>query len=229
LQDWAVWKDQAYAITAEPIVFAYNKAFMPAADVPRSHEELADLLRRKPKEYHGKIASYDPEHSGTGYLYYTQDLLLSRDTLDFVQAVGRTKPKYYLLGGDAMNKVESGEHLLAYNMVNSQMLTRQVRNPNIGIVFPSDYTLVMSRVAFITRTARHPAASRLFLDFVLSEPGQIILANRYMQPIRIGVPVNGAAPSPEILRPIHFGPALLANLDELTRQRVLHEWRRTST
>jgi len=34
LPDWAVWKDQAYAVTAEPIVFAYNRALMPPADVP---------------------------------------------------------------------------------------------------------------------------------------------------------------------------------------------------
>jgi iron(III) transport system substrate-binding protein len=227
LPAWAVWKDQAYAVTAEPIVFAYNRALMPAGDVPGSHQELVDLLRRKSADYRGKITSYDPELSGTGYLYYTQDLLLSRDTLDLVQAVGRTQPRLYVLGGDAMNKVESGEHLLAYNMVNSQMLTRQSRNPNIGIVFPSDYTLVMARVAFIAKTARHPAVAKLFLDFLLSEEGQTNLARRFMQPIRTGITMSGAAPSPEVLRPIHFGPALLANLDEFRRRSVLREWRRT--
>jgi iron(III) transport system substrate-binding protein len=228
LPDWAVWKDQAYAITAEPIVFAYNRALMPPADVPESHYELADLLRRKPEQYRGKIATYDPERSGTGYLYYTQDLLLSHDTLDLAEAVGRTQPKFYASGGDAMNKVQTGEHLLAYNMVSSQMMVRQSRDRNIAIVYPSDYTLVMSRIAFIPRTARHPAAARLFLDFLLSEPGQLLLAgHHHMQPIRTGITMKGGAPSPEVLRPIHFGPSLLANLDEFRRRRVLREWRRT--
>ena len=160
LPDWAVWKDQAYAVTAEPIVFAYNRALMPPADVPHSHYELADLLRRKPGEYRGKIATYDPERSATGYLYYTQDLLLSHDTLDLVQAAGRAQPSFYVSGVDALNRLSSGQHLLAYNMVSSYMLERQEQDPNIGIVFPSDYTLVMSRVAVIPRTARHPAAAR---------------------------------------------------------------------
>ena len=44
LPDWAVWKNQAYGFTAEPIVFAYNKKLMPAADVPRSHDQLEHLL-----------------------------------------------------------------------------------------------------------------------------------------------------------------------------------------
>ncbi len=226
LPDWAVWKDQAYAITADPIVFAYNNELMPPADVPGSHAELADLLRRKPDQYRGKIASYDPERSGTGYLYYTQDLLLSRDTLDLVQAVGRTQPMFYVSGAEARDKVSSGEHVLAYNMVNSYMVSRQALHPNIRIVFPSDYTLVVSRVALIPKMARHPAAGKLFLDFLLSELAQNLMASQYIQPIRNGVPITGAAPPPEVVRRIHFGPSLLANLDEFRRRRVLHEWRR---
>ncbi len=226
LPEWAVWNDQAYAVTADPIVFAYNKVLMPPEDVPRSHDALADLLRRKPHQYRGKIASYDPERSGTGYLYYTQDLLLSRDTLDLVQAVGRTQPSFYIAGGDARDRVSTGEHLLAYNMVHSYMVSRQLQPPTIGIVFPSDYTLVMSLVAFIPKMARHPAAGKLFLDFLLSEFGQELMASQHMQPIRIGVPMIEAAPPPEVLRPIHFGPSLLANLDEYRRRRVLQDWRR---
>jgi iron(III) transport system substrate-binding protein len=226
LPESAVWKDQAYVICADPLVFAYNKALMPAADVPDSHHELVDLLRRKSSEYRGKIATYDPEKSGTGYLYYTQDLLLSRDTLDLVQAVGRTQPHFYALGGAALDKVSSGEHVFVYNMVNSSMIVRQLRDANLGIVFPSDYTLVMSRVAFIPKMAKHPASGKLFLDFLLSQLGQTLLARHYMQPIRNDVPIGWATPSTEVQRWIHFGPALLANLDEFRRRRVLQEWRR---
>jgi iron(III) transport system substrate-binding protein len=227
LPDWAVWKDQAYAVTAEPIVFTYNRKLMPAVDVPASHDELADLLTRKPDEYRGKIASYDPERSGTGYLYYTQDLLLSRDTIGLAEAVGRTNPRFYVSGVEMIERVSTGEHLLAYNMMSSYVLERQSYDASIGIIFPSDYTLVMSRIALIPKMAPHPAASRLFLDFLLSRDGQALLARHHMRPIRQDVPMGGLAPSPEVLRPIHFGPSLLANLDQFRRRRVLREWRRT--
>jgi iron(III) transport system substrate-binding protein len=226
LPDWAVWKDQAYAITAEPIAFVYNRALMPPEDVPGSHDALADLLRRKPREYRGRIATYDPARSGTGYFYYTQDLLLSHDTLDLVAAVGRTNPGLYISGGIAVEKVMTGEHLLAYNMVSSYNLERQAHNSNVGIVYPSDYTLVISHIALIPRTARHPAAAGLFLDFALSEAGQAVLAGHFMRPIRTGVPMAGPLPSSDVLRPVHFGPSLLASLDEFRRQSVLREWRR---
>lgn len=226
LPDWAVWKDQAYAISADPLVFAYNKKLVPPEDVPQSHHEFTDLLRRKGNLYQGKVASYDPERSGTGYLYYTQDLLLSRDTLDFVQAVGRTQPKLYVAGSDVRNKVSAGEHWLAYNMVKSYMMVREDLHPDVAIVYPSDYTLMVLRIAFIPKTARHPAAGKLFLDFLLSQAGQTLMAQELMLPTRNGVAPVGETPSAEVVRRIHFGPALLANLDEFRRRRVLYEWRR---
>jgi len=226
LPDWAVWKDQAYAVAGEPIIFAYNRALMPAEDVPRSHVDLADLLMRKPDAYRGKISSYDPELSGTGYLYHTQDLLLSLDTLDLVQAVGRTQPEFFVTGADALQQLATGETLLAYNMVGSHALVAQQQNPDIGVIYPSDYTLVMSRVALISKFAKHPAASRLFLDFLLSETGQKHMARYQMLPIRNGIDTGYTMPQPEVLRRIHFGPSLLANLDEFRRRRVLRDWRR---
>ena len=227
LPSWAVWKDEAYAFTAEPIVFVYNKTLLPQEDIPASHEGLTDLLRRKPHDYYGKIATYDPERSGTGYLYYAQDLLISRDTIELAQAVGRTHPKFYILGVEMIDKVARGELLLAYNMMSSYVLEKKSQGFDIEVVFPNDYTLVMSRIAVIPKLARHPNASKLFLDFLLSEAGQTLLASRHMQPIRSDIPMEGSAPSPEVLRPIHFGPSLLANLDQFRRREVLREWRRT--
>lgn len=226
LPDWAVWNDQAYAVTTDPLVFVYNKALMPPEDVPQSHYQLTDLLRRKKDRYRGMIATYDPERSGTGYLYYTQDLQLSRDTLDLVQAMGRTQPKFYITGAVARDKVAVGEHLLAYNMVNSYMMLNPTLRPDLAIVFPSDYTLVVSRIAFIPQAAAHPAAGKLFLDFLLSEAGQILMTRQQMQPVRNGVILAGSAPPTEVTRRINFGPSLLANIDNVRRRQVLHEWRR---
>jgi iron(III) transport system substrate-binding protein len=227
LPDWAVWKDQAYAVTAEPIVFGYNKRLMPPGDVPQSHAELADLLRRKPDFYRGKVATYDPELSGSGYLYYTQDLLLSRDTLDLAEALGPTKPQLYSSGQDIIIRLSKGEFLFGYNVLSSYLLDQLTHDPNLGIVFPSDYTLVTSRIAIIPKGAQHPAAAKLFLDFLLSAEGQTILASLHIHPVRNGVAIPHPAAHPEALRPIQFGPALLANLDGFRRERVLREWRRS--
>lgn len=73
IPDWAIWKDEAYAITAEPIVIVYNKNLVAESDVPRTRTDLKSLLSRKPDIYRGKIATYDPEQSGTGFLFITRD------------------------------------------------------------------------------------------------------------------------------------------------------------
>ena len=43
---------------------------------------------------------------------------------------------------------------------------------------PKDYTLVTSRVAFISAKAKNPNAAQLFLDYLLSKRGQTIIANQ---------------------------------------------------
>lgn len=227
LPDWAVWENKAYGVTAEPIVFAYNKRLMPEADVPQTHADLARLLKAKPEAYRGKIASYNPERSGVGFLYITQDAQVNRDTWDFVRALGRTEPKFYTSTGAMMERVISGEHLLAYNMIGSYALARQARDPSLGVVLPSDYTLVMSRIALIPLDARHPSASKVFLDYMLSARGQALLARRNMTPVRADVaPPAGSRPTAEAARAIRVGPTLLANLDQIQRLRFLKDWRR---
>lgn len=226
LPDWAIWKNEAYGVTAEPIVFVYNKRLMPAADVPTNHSDLERLLRTRTEAYTGKIATYNPERSGTGFLYITQDVQASRDTWALVRAMGRTRLKLYTSTGAMMEKVASGEHLLAYNMISSYALERQLSDPNLGIVVPNDYTLIMSRIALIPADARHPNAAKVFLDYLLSRRGQKQLADRHMVPVRSDVQVpQGPQPMQNRARAIRVGPALLANLDQITRLRFLKDWR----
>ncbi|WP_423874554.1 ABC transporter substrate-binding protein [Bradyrhizobium sp.] len=46
MPDWAIWKDEAYAITAEPIVIVYNKNLV-AESADKSHDQKAGHLSRK--------------------------------------------------------------------------------------------------------------------------------------------------------------------------------------
>ena len=63
-------------------------------------------------------------------------------------------------------------------MLGSYALVRAKKDPNLGIVLPSDYTMVTSRVAFISKAAKNPNAAKLFLDYLLSKRGQDIVANK---------------------------------------------------
>ena len=222
---WASWKNQAYGVTAEPIVIAYNKRLLPPGDVPKTHDDLERLLRTKARAYTGRVATYDIEASSTGFLFFTQDEQISYDTWNLLKAMGRTKPRFYVAGDEMLKRVSSGEVLLAYNVMSSYALERRAVDPAVEVIFPTDYTLVMSRIAFISKEARQPAAAKLFLDCLLSREGQGLLAKRFMTPVRIDMGPLRPHADPADLRAIHVGPALLANLDRLKYTRLLRNWK----
>ena len=117
----------------EPIVFVYNKRRMPPEDVPQSHAALERLLRTRASAYRDKVATYNPERSGTGFLYLTQDLRASRDTWALVRAMGRTRLRLYTSTGAMMERVASGEHVLAYNVIGSYAFERQSLDPSLAV------------------------------------------------------------------------------------------------
>lgn len=226
LPPWAVWKDQAYGMTAEPIVFAYNQRLLAKADAPRSHDDLGLLCRRKAHALHGKVGTYDVEHSSTGFLFFTQDLQLNSDTWSLLRAVGETAPRLDIGAHEILARVATGEQILAYNVMSSYALERRAMNPWVEVVFPEDYTLVMSRIGFISNSARHPAAAKLFLDFLLSREGQLLLGQRYITPVRTDLQAAQPHGGAQNLQAIQVGPELMANLDRLKHAKLLSEWKR---
>lgn len=228
LPEWAVWKNEAYGITAEPVVFVYNRRLLPERDVPGSHREFARLLTDHPEMFRGKVAAPDPVRGAAGYLLLTQDIQTNRDSWRIVRALGATDASLHVTSRDMIEQVASGEALIAYNVLGSYALEYAARDPNLGVVVPSDYSLVISRIAVIPDNARHVNAARLFLDFMLSREGQSLLSSRFMTPVRHDVAApKGPVAAEATTRAIRVGPALLVYLDQLKRRNVLKTWQET--
>jgi len=229
LPDWAVFRNMAYGTTAEPVGFTYNTRLVPEGDIPRTHAALTKLITEKASTYQGKITSYDPERSGVGYLFITQSVQADpKGTWELVRAVGRSGAKLYTSSGAMFERIASGEHLIGFNMLSSYGWERNKKDPSIGVILPSDYTLVMSRIAFIAKGARNPAGAKLFLDFMLSKTGQTAMSTRSLPPVRtdmkdVTAKFLGNAPEGS-LRPIKVGAELLETLNATKRLRFLKEW-----
>ncbi len=187
---------------------------------------LQSLLDRKRAAYKGRIGLLDPTGGGTGFLYLTQDVELDRDNWRLLRAIGRSSPKLFGSTRDMIREIQSGHLLLAYNMIGSYALEQQRRDRDFGVIIPNDYFLVASRIAAITKDAPHPAAAKLFLDFVLSREGEALMARHAMIPVRTHGSPPGPPVDPQAARAIRVGPGLLANLDQLTRAKFLGRWNR---
>ncbi|HBQ2591872.1 ABC transporter substrate-binding protein, partial [Klebsiella pneumoniae] len=100
-----------------------------------------------------------------------------------------------------------------------------------GIAYPKDYVLVLSRVSFISQESEHPNAAKLWLDYVLSEKGQQILASQADIPsIRRDIAgkndIDGmTALLGKALKPIPVNETLLDYLQPQKRLQFIKQWR----
>ena len=228
LPAWAVWRNEAFATTLEPFVFVHDQRRLPEAHVPKTHAELTRMLETAGR---GKVAAYDPERSAIGYLLLTQDSRIDPGFADAVRAYGKAGIELHDTTSGMIDRVLSGDLLLAFNVNGSYAREAQHREPSLGIVYPRDYVLAASRIALIAKAAPHPNAAKLFLDYLLSHRGQEVLAQRCsLFSIRTDVAgdTSAAALSRELgarLKPIHVGPSLLVYLDAAKRVGFLRRWK----
>jgi iron(III) transport system substrate-binding protein len=229
LPSWAVWKDQAFGTTFEPIAFVYNKRLVKPEEVPKTHADLGKELKAHPDRWKGKVTAYDPERSGIGFLLITQDSKLDPAFWETARAYGAVSVKLYTSIGAMLERITSGEHLLGFDIFGSYATARQRKDPSLGIVYPTDYTLVMSRVVVLPKAAKHPNAGKVFLDYLLSKRGQELVAKAALFSIRDDVQGEATAASltkelGQVLKPIPVGPDILESLDQKKRLEFLDKW-----
>lgn len=227
LPDWARLRDQAWATTFEPIVMAYNKRLVPRP--PRTHADLAALLERTPA-LKGKVITYDVEKSGLGFLLAAQDARATPAFWDVARALGRADVRFAATTSTMLGRVASGREAIAYNVLGAYALAQARRNPDIGVVFPEDYTLVLSRLQLIARRAARPNAARLWLDHTLSQRGQTLIERQGIYAMRADV--KGAATAAQLsrqlgatLRPIQPDADLTHDLQPDAYRAFIRRWR----
>jgi iron(III) transport system substrate-binding protein len=230
LPTWSVYENQAYGTTFEPIVFVYNKAELTPEEVPQTHADLAKLFKEKADVLEGRVTSYDIENSGIGFLTVAVDSRQSEAFWDIPKALGSVHTKFVSGSGQMIDSVASGENVFAYNQIGSYA-RRVADNPDVGVIMPSDYTLVMSRVAFIPAKAPHPNAGKLWLDYLLSQRGQTIVMNQaglYSLRSDVDGEFSAATLTKQLgtaLKPIPISPEILETLDKTFISEFLAKWK----
>jgi iron(III) transport system substrate-binding protein len=227
---WSVWRNEAYGTTYEPIAIVYNKRLLSGDEIPQSHADLMRVFAQKADKLKGKVTTYDIEKSGVGFLLITQDSKYNPAFWDLVRALGVAGPRFQSSAGTMMERISSGENLLGFNIFASYAALRAKKDPSIGIVYPKDYTLVMSRVMFASKGAKNPNAAKLWLDYMLSRRGQTLIANQ-AELGSIRADVDGEMTAAGLaktlgatVKPIPVSAELLGYLDQSKRLEFLKQW-----
>ena len=232
LPDWSHWRDEAWAVSVEPAVMVYNRTAFEGLDVPQTRESLLSWLRADDDRAFQAVGTYDIERSGFGLLLAARDADQSRDFWTLVQALGANQVELYSSSSGLIERVAEGKLALAYNVIGSYAAQRAETAANLGVIMPKDYTLVISRVAFIPFAAVNPGAGEDFLNFLLSREGQQILNDEVGFPaVHKDVdwnstlfPENGL--TRRYLEPMDVDTRLLVYLDQARRENVIRQWRK---
>lgn len=222
------FRNQVFGFSFEPAVIVYNKRLLPPAMVPRNRDQLISLIRDNPQVFAGRIGTYDIAASGIGYLFGFFDAEQSSAFGRLIEALGRAEARRFCCTGELLQSIEAGETLIGYNLLGSYAAKRMAEGAPIGIVLPSDYTLVLSRAALIPARAANRDNGRLFLEFLLSEKGQEVAWQSFFfandRPFPKGVEGPDEESKRGVFRPIPLSPVLILVTDREKRRHFLQEW-----
>ncbi|WP_148255097.1 ABC transporter substrate-binding protein [Aidingimonas lacisalsi] len=230
--EWARWRNELFAVTFEPIVMVYHDALTERFEPISSHDDLLTLLENQREALQGRVVTYDPERSGAGYTYAIQEAQLSPRYWELVSAMGSVNTDLVGTTGEMLNGLADGDYLIGYNLLGSYARDFVRDHPQLNVVIPDDYALIVQRPVFVSRNAPNPQTGELFLNYLLSETGQRVLAERTsLGAVHPGLDGEGTARElrrrlGDALRPIRLGPGLLATLDDLKRDALLSRWQR---
>jgi len=215
LPKWASWRNAAFGISAEPAVLVYHESFEQFGPLPASRADLARTINLNRTALDGRITTYDIETSGLGYLFASQDSLYSSTYTILLHSLGAAHARLSCCSSRMLDELETGEMLVAYNVLGSYALARKRAGAPIRIVLPEDYTLLLSRVALIPRGAKRPDLGGAFLDFLLSPEVQKSLPS--LDDFRPGSTITA--------HPIALNPTLLVFLDPIKRAKFIKAWK----
>lgn len=222
------WRDELWGVTREPAVMVYNRILVPREQVPLSRFDLLDLLRPENSPYHGRVATYDIETSGLGYLLAYADSLQATTFGALMESFGRSSAVATCCSAEIIDAVAKGDYLIAYNVLGSYALERAGRDRRLGIIAPSDYTLILSRAAMIPKGAQNAAAAAGFVDFLLGNAGRSALEDALLfAPLSAteGALIEAPEAIESVERVIPLNPTLLIALDDHKRMLFTTLWR----
>ena len=228
---WSHFDDSVWGTTMEPIGFVFNKSLMNPAEVPKTRAALTRWLNENRAALQGKVALFDIEKSGVGFQFIAWDYRYGPDADTLLEALGRVNPLRTSGTGEMLKAVHEGRCLMGYNVITSYALSRSRKDlQNLAVVYPQDYTVGLSRLMFISRHSRRPAAAQLWAEFVLSREGQGTLSQS-LELASLHKAVEGVntlkaleAKIGPALRPVEVNAALSKHLEPQQAAELRQRW-----
>jgi putative spermidine/putrescine transport system substrate-binding protein len=196
-------------------------------DAPKSYKDLLD-----PK-YKGMVAlSGDPRASNQAAQEVYAAALANGGSLDNIQP-GLDYMKQLNTSGNLLpliaksGTIGKGETPITFEWSWNAFANKDnfKGNPNIAVVFPSDVNWGGYYYQAVSAYAPHPAAARLWEEYLYSDEGQLTWIKGYCAPARIADLISRNVVSAELQAKLPdaklLSTAIVPNTDQLTKARAL--------
>ena len=208
--------DGTYFVTSAGMIgIGYNTEKVKQADAPRNWTDLLD-----PK-WKDNIALGHPGFSG--YVGTWALTLRNQYGWDFFEKLAKNNPRVGRSINDTVTMLNAGESAVAGSGPVGTLLDSLKKGNPLAMVYPTDGTVLIIAPSSIMKSCKHPAAARLFMEFLMSEGASRIWVEHFNEPIRPEVSATEGAKSAKDLKIIR------PTVAEITKgvPEVIKQWRET--
>ncbi|HET6233755.1 MAG TPA: extracellular solute-binding protein [Acetobacteraceae bacterium] len=165
----------------------YNTKKVAAADAPKSWKDVLD-----PK-WKDQVAVGHPGYSGSIGIMCV--LLRRLYGWDYFTALEKNKPQIGRSSDDPVTLLNAGERNVGIGVTLDSTLLSMARGNPLAFVYPTEGSEVVYGPSAIPKTAPHPNAAKLFMEFATGPMFGQALRKYYVMPVRPDVPPpEGALP-----------------------------------
>lgn len=172
------------------MLMIYNTQKVKPEEAPKSWKDLLD-----PK-WKGRIAFGHPAFSG--YVGVWALAIKNLYGWDYFDKLAKNNPRIGRSGNDPITLLNAGECNAGLGPLATTLLSASKGNP-IAPSYPTDGAVLCIGPSGVLANAPHPAAARLFMNWLLSADCAKVMADAFQTPVRDDVPARpGAKPLSEV-------------------------------
>lgn len=188
--DWSDAEGYYYGYSASALGIAYNTKN--TKDIPSDWTDLAKA------QWRGKINIPDPSLSGSAvdFIYgYTE---AEKSAWDTIQAWKNNGLQVNGANKEALDAVITGDKNATISGVDYMAYKAKASGEPVEIVYPKSGTVVSPRAVGIMKDAKNVEGAQAYVNFLLSDEGQKLVADAYLLPGNHDIAVKDRAALDEI-------------------------------
>lgn len=189
--DWKDKDNNYFSYSGSALAIVYN-----TKSVKTPPKDWADLTS---PQYKNQINVSDPSLSGScldfvsGYVNVN-----SEKGWNYFKDVKKNGAQMVGANNEALNPVITGEKSIVLAGVDYMTYAAKAKGEPVDVVYPSSGTVISPRPALILKGAKNKDNAEKFIDYLLSDEAQKMVANAYLLPGRKDIKVTGKANANDI-------------------------------